>query len=311
MFVLAPIQITDSVLTASNLPEDDHPVWSPTLPYAAPNRVISLATHRIYEATGASTGVDPVANVLLPANDPARRWVEVSATNRWRAFDQSNSAAASNAGDITYTLTLPALANGLALLRLAAASVTVDIREGSTNEVVVSETLQLYDTTGIVDWYTFFTWDPSTGSATYQTEAMFLGFAAYAGYRIDITVSGAEVKVGEILVGQNIEIGTTVAGTRIGYDDFSSKTRDEFGNIKLVVRDYADYAVFRFMVPVGDESRVRRTLASLRGIPAIYYSSETSLNRGAFVYGISTGRVRVVLEAAGYSTFSLETMGLT
>lgn len=40
--IITPMAVTDAELTASNIPEDDHPVWAEGATYALGDRVISL-----------------------------------------------------------------------------------------------------------------------------------------------------------------------------------------------------------------------------------------------------------------------------
>lgn len=48
--VMQPIAITDAMLTATDVAENDHAAWSNVGVYAAGSRVISTSTHRIYQA---------------------------------------------------------------------------------------------------------------------------------------------------------------------------------------------------------------------------------------------------------------------
>lgn len=358
MYVLAPIDVTDSVLTSSNLAEADYAAWTSGTAYTAGQRVMvttttlakttgqawtvgqrlywsttsgaatttplagafighasatatsgattgTVAVHRIYEATGSSTGVNPVSNVLLAAGDVNRKWVKVGATNKWKGFDQTISDPATNASDITYELTVPSLTTGVALFGLSASSVTVTVTDLLAS-VIYSETRSLVSTEDIVDWYTFVTWDPD-----YDTEALFTGLPGYAGHAVDITVAGTNVEVGEIVAGKAIGLGTTGAGTEVGFEDYSGKTRDDFGNAILLEREYSDWASFRFFVALSDARRVKRVVSDLRATPAVWFAAESLIDRGATVYGFPAGGLRLPLDVAGGHIASLEIEGLT
>lgn len=80
MNIIEPVRITPAMLISSNVPEDDHPDWDAGTTYGNGDRVIR--SHRIFESVqGGNTGHNPAAD------DVGEWWVEVSATNRWRAFD--------------------------------------------------------------------------------------------------------------------------------------------------------------------------------------------------------------------------------
>lgn len=302
MKVIAPVAITDVILTASNVAEADHPEWSAATTYAKGDRVIVLATHRIYESAIASnTGNDPVT-------DSGANWIEISATNRWKAFDQKIADQVSNAGTISYSIIPDRQVTGLAFFRLDAAQVRVQIFDnGSPAAQVYDQTVQLVDTTAIVDWFTFFTWQ-----AEYDEEALFVGVPGYAGYRIDITIGDGTgtARVGQVVVGAAYRLGDTIDGTSIGIEDFSTKERDDFGNAVIVQRAFADTVDFDFAMNTADARRVKRILSSLRATPAVYFADEAATEFGTTVYGFFQD-FAIPLSAGGKSFATLEIEGLT
>jgi hypothetical protein len=98
MDIIRPVVVTDAVLDSSNVPENDYAEWDVATAYTVGNRVILLSTHRIYEAVGSSTGVNP-------ATDDGTNWLNIGATNRWKAFDQKISDPVTQLESISYTLT--------------------------------------------------------------------------------------------------------------------------------------------------------------------------------------------------------------
>jgi len=70
MFV--PINMTDAVLVASSIPEDDAPAWA-NGSYTTSDQVVYL--HNVYEAVTAG------ASTVPPNQDPVM-WVRIGATNR-------------------------------------------------------------------------------------------------------------------------------------------------------------------------------------------------------------------------------------
>ncbi len=65
MKIIRPLTITDAVLAATNVPENDHPAYSGATTYALGDRVIVVGAdiHKIYESLQASnTGHAPVTS---------------------------------------------------------------------------------------------------------------------------------------------------------------------------------------------------------------------------------------------------------
>lgn len=67
MKVIRPIDIGETQLLASNVVEADYPQWSAGTTYGADTRVISLATHRIYESNKVLSSVAVSISVGAPA----------------------------------------------------------------------------------------------------------------------------------------------------------------------------------------------------------------------------------------------------
>lgn len=294
MRVIEPMTITDAVLTASNVPETDHAAWDVATAYTTGQRVILTSTHRVYEAIAASTGQNP-------ATDDGTYWLEVGATNRWKAFDGRISDQTSRAGGVTYTLAPGEIVDGMALFGLDAASVRLVVKD-SVAATVYDQTLQIVDRTEAVDWFSWF-FDP----ITFDTEALFTGFPGFVGNSLEITVSsGGTAKVGQIVTGRINVLGTTLEGTTVGYVDFSRKERDDFGRPVIVQRDVADRTEFQFSFPPEDTRRVKRVAARLRATPAVYFAGDVGAGFGATVFGFNAGLDVPLTAGACFATMEIE-----
>lgn len=262
----------------------------------------TVAVHGVFQSLAASnTGNNPVSN----AAGAADKWSKVGATNRWKPFDETISDQATSASNITYTLTVPSLSTGIAFFNVNASSVSVTVKDLAA-AVVFTETRALTNTEDIVDWYTFVTWEPD-----YDTEALFTGLPGYAGYSVEITVAGTNVGLGEIVLGKVIGLGTSLAGTEVGFEDYSRKDRDDWGKAVLVEREYSDTVNFQFSLPITDARRVKRVVSDLRAVPAVWFAGEDLIDRGTTVYGFPAGGLRIPLSVEGRHTASLEIEGLT
>lgn len=303
MKVISPITITNATLTASNVAEADYPVWDVSTTYAALDYVIVTGTtHTVYQSAIASNlGNDP-------PTDDGTYWIEIGATNRWKAFDGKISDHVSNSATITYSITPDSIVTGIGFMGLSAASVRVEVYDTAGPTLIYDQTRGLVDTGSIIDWFTFFTFD----ATEYDTEALFVGIPGYTGYQIDITIGdGTGVpEVGQIVLGKLETLGLQISGVSIGIEDFSTKSRDPYGNAIIVERPFADKVDFQFALPTADARRVKRVLASLRATPALYFADEALTHYGATAYGFFTD-FNIPLSSGGTSFANLEIEGLT
>lgn len=276
MKVISPLTMTDAQLSATNMVENDHPEWDQSTTYAQGDRVIVLSTHKIYESVQAGNLDND------PTTDDGTWWTEISATNIWKAFDQKISVKVENAASVNYEIVPATRVTGIAFFGLEAESVQVWVDDDSSpSQEIYNVTKSLIDTTSIVDWFTYFTWEPE-----YDTEALFVGVPAYVGNTISIVVSApTTAKVGQIVLGEDFQLGETTYGTEIGIVDFSTKDRDNFGNAVLLERAYAQTVTFQFAMRPDSARRVQRVLSAVRAKPAVYYAGEDITQYGATVFG--------------------------
>ena len=297
MQVVKPITVTDSVLIASSIPEDEYTQWSAGTSYVAGHRVIVIAVHKIYEAVAPSTGVSPI-------NNDGSQWVEVAATNRWRAFDRRLGLSAGYPESITYVLSAPSMIDTIAFLGLEAGTLRVLVKDPS-DVVVFDEITSLADTSDIADWQSFFFWEPN-----FAREYLSVSVAAYPGSTITLTIiaTGGIARVGQVVPGRAVHLGTAMDGTTVGITDYSRKDRDDFGNVFVVKRAFADKISFQFAFPVEDAGRIKRVISGLRATPAVYAAGSADL--GTTVYGFLAGDLEIPLVSAGYAFATLEIEGL-
>jgi hypothetical protein len=306
MNVIEPLTVTDTVFTASNVPEDDYAAWNSGTSYTIGQQVILVSTHSVYEAVATSTNKNPPDNIFDATTNPSGQWLRVGATNRWKAFDGKVGDQTSRADTITYTLTTPRLSDSIAFFGIVAESIRVVVKD--TGSVVVYDvTKDIVDTSIIVDWFTYFTWE-----SFYDTETLFLGVPAYASHTVEITISAPSTtaKIGQIVWGRNRKLGETISGTEIGIRDFSRKDRDDFGNAILIKRGFIRTVNFNFVMPVQDERRVQRVLSTLLAVPSVYYATSNTIDRGTLVYGFFPD-FSAPLSSAGVTFASLEVESLS
>jgi hypothetical protein len=306
MRVLIPFTVTDSNLLSTSIAEDDYAVWNIATSYVVGNKVISTVTHRIYEALQNSTGVDPTTDTADPPF-----WLDIGATNRWKAFDKKISdpvTVAEGVDIITYELGAFGIpSNSVTLFGLKGRTASLVVTDATDGEVY-NETISLIDNALVNDWFTYF-FEP----ARVRSEAIFESIPPYASATYDIEVedlTDAEPELGQIVLGQDYTLGQTNYGTSVSIEDFSRKERDAFGNAILVQRPFAKLIDFDFVVNTNEVRRTAILLEQVRATPAVYFAGPETEQFGTTVYGFYRS-FSINLNGPALSNVTLEVEGLT
>lgn len=299
MDIIRPVVVTDAVLDSSNVPENDYAEWNVATAYTVGNRVILLSTHRIYEAVGSSTGVNP-------ATDDGTNWLNIGATNRWKAFDQKIGDPVTQVDSISYTLTDDnSTPTGVALFGLKGVTATVTVTDSVEGEVY-SQTNSLLDSDEIFDWFSYF-----FEETTFVATTLFTGIPPYRGATVVVTVTqttGETAQLGQLVFGYLLDLGLTTYGTAISIQDFSRKERDAFGNFIVVERAFSNLVDYDVRLPTQTAGRVRRVLAEYRATPIVYIGNEDS-SYGTIAYGFYRN-FDITLDTPSYSFAAIEVEGL-
>lgn len=300
MDIIRPVVVTDAVLDSSNVPEDDHDEWSAGTSYTVGNRVILLSTHRIYEAVGSSTGVNP-------ATDDGTNWLDIGATNRFKAFDQKISDPVIQLDSIQYTLTDDdSIPTAVALFGVKGVSATVKVTD-ALEGVVFEETKSLLDSDEVFDWFSYFFED-----INFVRTILFTNLPPFRGATVEVTVTqttGEIAELGQLVFGYLLDLGLTTYGTAISIQDFSRKETDAFGNFIVVERAFANLVDFDVRLPTQTAGRVRRILADFRATPIVYIGNEDS-SFGTVVYGFYRN-FDITLDTPSLSFAAIEVEGLS
>lgn len=297
--LLTPLTITDTRLTATDVPENDYAAWNAATAYPVGQRVIRTTTHRIYERLVAGT------TATAPESD-AVNWLDVGATNRWRAFDTRVSSQTTQATSFYYTITPGQVVNAVGCINVSASTVRVQVidpLEGS----VYDTTRTMQDPPLLADWYNYF-FDPIVS----DTQALFLDLPSYGSAAITITFTApVTAGCGALLMGRlqafGIEDGAQ-QGARVGILDYSRKERNDFGDIELVERLYSDRANIDILVPNTQLDYARRLLASVRATPTLWVGSD--LYESTVIYGFCKD-FSLTIAYENYSQCALELESLT
>ena len=267
MNIIIPVAMTDAVLTASNIVENDETEWSSITAYPEGSRVMRTidGTHSIYIALQSTTGDQPEDDDL---QNPVY-WARESATNRWAMFSDQINDQTEQSEFIEIELTSGSIINSLAMFNLVAASVEITVTSVSAG-IVFNQEYTMVDNAGIdniYDWH----FEP----IVLQKTLAVIDLPPYSDTTVKIKIikEGDIAKCGLITFGYLKNLGITNNGTTIGTTDYSRKVRDTFGNPIIIKRNNAKRANYKITVPTGSVEVVQNTLDELLTIPVAWIGS--------------------------------------
>lgn len=295
MILVKPETITAAKLTASNVAENDHPVYSDATTYAIGNRVIF--NNRIYESLqDANTGNQPDISPTF--------WLDVGATNRYRMFDSIVNSQTTNTGTITVTITPGVAITAAVFFNLIAATIRVRGFVGASD--FYDRTIELNDYSAINSWFNYFY---SPVGERINSEVAFLDIPAVGGASYEITISnGTEMAAcGEATFGGQTIIGDSGFGAAVGIINYSRKDTDQFGNIVITKRGSASRGSFDILVDTVRVAFVKRQLTNVKDVPVVFIGDE---NRSETIFFGFYRDFNLVIEGPVKSRCALEIEGL-
>ena len=260
MRVIKSVVTTDTILTSSNIPEDEYPAWVSGTSYTALDKVIY--EHKIYERIVTGTGTTP------PDLDQVN-WLDSGYTNRYRMFDNIISSVSSRTGGIEFTLTPNQVIKGIALLNVNASTVRV-VMNDPIEGIVYDRTKELRSSSNVIDYYSYF-FAPLINLGDLDT-AIFLDLPNKPTATITVYVSSGVglVEVGEVVYGVQSVVGRTNYGTAIGITSYSRKDTDEFGKVTVIKRKNSKYADYDIDIDNTNLAFVQRLFQDIDSVPCVF-----------------------------------------
>lgn len=312
MRIIIPQTVGDAELISSTIAEDDYAEWAVGTTYDRGDFVISTDTHTVYRSlTDTNLGNDPdveqvaLADPLIDDPDPVS-WQIISATERWKMFDQKPSVPSVAADEIEVQVKPSQLWGGLAGFGIDAQSVTISVTSDSDG-LVFERTLPLQDETIVTDWYSYF-FEPIAE----QTEFVVTDVPPYGDSTATVTFTrtGANVSVGELVFGGVRSVGTTmVDNTGFTGLDFSFVQQDEFGDLTTVRRAATRIADFEVFLSSRELLGFDSLMRALRGGVSAVWIGDPDPRKAAINYGFVRD-YRAVYKSSNYSVMSLQIQGI-
>lgn len=299
MKLIQPTAITDAILTSSNVAETDYAAWNSSTAYTVGQKVIVIATHKIYECLINNTNKYPPDYV----DTTSPEWLDLGATNRWKMFDQSYYNQTSNTGSIVIVMA-PGRINSLGIMNVeGASSITVGMMVDAVS--VYSATANMI-MGNVNDWYEYF-YNPIER----RSDFVFTDLPVYSNGILTITISGGiadTIKCGLCIPGFFVQIGESLWGAKVGVLNYSTKDQDVFGNYTIVKRKYSKTLSDSIFVANGRTGYLQKLIQPYYSEPALWVASEEF--EATIIYGFYRD-FSIVLEDYSGSQCSLEIEGLT
>lgn len=301
MKVLKTLVITDTNLTSSTVPETDYAAWLIGTTYGIGDRVIVLSTHKVYQSLQAgNTGNNPLLDIQNDPDNLPIWWVEISATNRWKAFDGLRNNVVTGSAPMTYVITPDIVTDALSILNIDAQSIDVVVTFDSV-EVYNESTLLV--TRGVSNWYEFF-FNPFEQKRNIYVD----GLPPLIGAEISVTLNRdvGDVSLGVLAVGTSTFIGKAVYGALSDIRSFSRTEPNDFGVTSLVRRTpkvqtrqrvVADKSMTTFLFELREE---------LESVPSVWSTVDEQSSDFYNAYILSGIYERFVINAENPAQTTLE-----
>ncbi len=283
--------------------EENETVWDSSATYDYTN--ITRDGHYIYAyagENGTNTDLSPAVDFEKNLQTKTNKWVQINPTNYFAMLDGKTKTQAERMDNISFSLASHGY-DTFCLLNLDAISVTIELVENSTSNILYNKTFNLQDESMVVDAYTYdfapFEFTPSL----YRDD---LPIYMDATLNVSINNDGSLVKCGRLLFGRSFYIGDTNFDGNIDLEFYQYDETDVFGNRSLVYYNSADVENYSVSIPTNKIPMIRRASKELAGKPILFIadeSTETSLEN-LLNFGF-LDKFSVVISDADYSVVSL------
>ncbi len=283
--LMKPATMADAILTSSTAAETDYTAYNSGTTYALGGRCISTTTHRVYESLIAgNVGNDPTLIDNRIGTTP--KWSDVSATNRWKMFDDQVASQTSVASPLTVVLH-PGFVNAIGLLGLDAEAIAVTVKDAPAGNTIYSYTGSLEGSTPF-DYYEYFfsPFEP-------LTDFIVSGIDPYADMQVTVTLTKAtgNVMCGMLQVGDLVPLGTTQYGAKAKPKTYSYIKINDYGENEIIKRKKAKDLTATAWLKLEDANNVLDTIGSMLDVPCIVICSDRADYSGLRSFGLVSGEI--------------------
>lgn len=275
MYALQPVDITNSMILSSSATET-YPEWTSGAVFAKGQRCIIQSHLSEYESlVDGNQGRNPLTNL-------GTYWVRSGPSNKGAMFDKSVTTMTTGEDGLTVVLNPLRPFNAVGFVNTRGAQIRLVVRDAIGGNIVFDQTETLI-VRNTVSWFGYF----FGRFDDVRTEIIFRNIPPHATGVAEVTVTGAGVGIGAMVLGTMHEIGYTLYDASFGITDYSQLEEDRWGNITLAEGEtnYARNMDLQVVVKNTRLNYVARLLAQLRRTPTLWVGLEDPLFQPLIVYG--------------------------
>lgn len=277
MKVIPPLDIlSGSRLTSSTVtePSAGETAWVSGSGYALGAQVIRVATHKKYTCILAITAGSAVSSTPPETNavSTVPSWVESGYSNKFAMFDLLRNTGTTATNTMSIVLTPGQRIDSIAFLGMInVQSLNITATSVAGGGVVWTRSADLNGRKTLSYYQYFFT------KITTKDTKVYLDVPPYTDIVLNITLTGSgNITVGACIVGLAEFIGNVQSKATSDILNFSSVTRDSFGNASMVVRRNVPKTNQTLFLEKSNLARVLTVRDNLNATPALWTGLDSS-----------------------------------
>ncbi len=236
--------------------------------YALGATVSSAATHRCYESLVASNVGNPLP---VPPETTTTDWLDVGPTNKWAMFDLSRNTQTVFASPLTVVFAPGERVNTVGLTGIVGNSVVISATSVAGGGTVYGPVTIDLNTRQVADGYAYAFEPFSTMSSVVVFDVPPFSDIIIT---VEISATSGNVKCGSMVVGTFIDLGTTQSRATNDGVNFSTVTRDAWGNATLVPRRTVPKVNALTILESARVSKALDARVALNTVPALWTGSD-------------------------------------
>lgn len=239
----------------------------------------------------------------VPPSNPSI-WTDYGAVNSFALFDNTIVSQTESDSDFTVTFDFNRI-NTIALLNMEGiTSVTItQTNNADASTTVQTVSLRDYGALSLYDyWY-----KPTSDIRNYKKIDM--KWLPSSSIQLDFTVAGVG-KIGSVVSGYNEELGLTLYGTTVGFDDNSVYKTDKFGIATHEKRPSIDILDAKALINTGEVDYTIDKLRKRRGTTSLYIGDERDKGFQSMTVLGYIKQVRISVENPQKTEFPISIIGV-
>lgn len=220
--------------------------------------------NRTYELLATTT-----VNTTLPTATTPVYWLDVGPSNRWGVFDYLRNSATLTRTQLVISMSTSTRADTLVLVGLQNVQEAVVTVYSPSSGVTLYSSYKNLTSKASSTWYDYFF---TIGTKT--KSAVFSDLVPFSDAIISVVLNGSDISCGGIILGKAQEIGTVQRGASNEVINFSTVTRDIYGNATMVQRRNIPKTNQNLLLDKSLVNSVRAVRDELNAVPAAWVGLE-------------------------------------